>query len=99
MKNLFCILVTYTKPIHEIEQILAEHRAYLQKGYDAGFLLVSGPQNPKIGGCILGHFADKDAAIAFTHNDPYYLNNAATYEIIEFSPVLHAKCIKEFVQD
>ncbi len=99
MKNLFCILVTYTKPIGEIEQILGEHRAYLQKGYDAGVLLVSGPQNPKVGGCIIGRFVDKDHAEAFTHNDPYYLNNAATYEIIEFSPVLHSPLIKTFVQD
>lgn len=96
--NMFCILVTYTKPISEIEQILAEHRAYLQKGYDTGVLLLSGPQNPKVGGCIIGRFADKESAEAFTQSDPYYLNNAATYEIIEFSPVLHSPLIKAFVQ-
>ena len=96
--NMFCILVTYTKPIREIEQILAEHRAYLPNGSDAWVFLLSSPQNPKVGGCIIGRFADKESAEAFTQSDPYYLNNAATYEIIEFSPVLHSPLIKAFVQ-
>ncbi|RDU54829.1 GTP cyclohydrolase [Helicobacter sp. MIT 00-7814] len=97
MKNLFCIIVTYTKPIEEIEAVLPLHREYLAKGYEAGFLLASGPQNPRVGGLILGHFENKQSAEAFTKNDPYAQHNLAKYEIIEFSPVLHAEILKDFL--
>lgn len=97
MKNLFCIIVTYIKPIEEIEKVLQAHRTYLQAGYDAGFLLASGPLNPRVGGLIIGHFSDKQEAQKFTQSDPYFLQNLATYEIIEFTPVLHATVLDSFL--
>ena len=98
MKNLFCIIVTYIKPIEEIEKVLQAHRGYLQAGYDAGFLLASGPLNPRVGGLIIGHFHNRQEAEIFTQSDPYFLQNLATYEIIEFSPVLHAEALNSFLQ-
>ncbi|TLD81129.1 GTP cyclohydrolase [Helicobacter sp. MIT 11-5569] len=98
MQNLFVVLVTYTKPLNEIEKILPEHRAFLSKGYTNGHLLASGPQNPKVGGIIIGKFDSKESAETFFKNDPYAKNNAATYQILEFAPVLHHTLLEEFLK-
>ncbi|RAX59244.1 GTP cyclohydrolase [Helicobacter monodelphidis] len=97
MKSLFVLRVTYTAPIEVIDKILSEHRLYLKKGYEAGFLLASGSQIPRTGGVIIGQFKDKQAAIAFSEADPFVQNNVATYEFIEFTPILHNTCIQGFV--
>lgn len=98
MKNLFVILVSYTKPLNVIEEILSEHRAFLSKGYISGHLLASGPQNPKIGGIIIGKFESKEKARTFFKDDPYAQNNVATYQILEFTPVLHHTLLKNFLE-
>jgi len=69
----------------------------LQQGYDAGFLLASGPQNPRSGGIIIGAFSDKESALDFTRADPFAKNSAAQYSVVEFSPVKHAPCVKHFL--
>ena len=97
MKNLFIIFVTYTKELVEIEKILTSHREYLKTGYVSGNLLASGPQNPRKGGIIVGQFDNKEAAVNFTKQDPFYLQNAAKYELVEFEPVLHQDFLKEFL--
>lgn len=96
MANLFIIEVDYTTSLEVIDSIVGEHRAYLAKGYEQGFLLASGPRNPKTGGIIIGRFPSLESVQEFTKNDPYNLKNAATYNIIEFSPVLHNEAINGF---
>lgn len=95
--QLFVCLVHYTKPLDEVLAHLDEHRAYLKKGYEEGFLLASGPRIPKDGGIIIGKFADKNAAQAFAHNDPYTQLQLAKYEILLFEPVLYAEILKGFL--
>lgn len=97
MKNLFVILVKYEASLDKIEAILAQHREFLKQGYDKGFLLASGPQNPREGGIIIGKFNSKSQAESFTHNDPFYKQNIASYKIIEFSPVLHSEILQSFL--
>lgn len=98
MKNLFVILITYTKPMSEIETILPAHRAFLQKGYASKNLLASGPMNPRTGGIVMGRFDSKESAEVFFKYDPYAQNNAATYQILEFTPVLHSEILEEFIR-
>lgn len=98
MNNLFVLLVTYTASIEEIDAALLSHRSFLQEGYDKGFLLASGPRFPRDGGVIIGKFADKNAAVAFSNQDPFVKHNLARYDIIEFAPVLHNELISAFVR-
>lgn len=98
MSNLFVLLVTYTAPLERIDSVLAQHRNFLQTGYDKGFLLASGPRTPREGGVIIGKFANRAAAESFTQQDPFAQQNLARYEILEFTPVLHNALIASFVQ-
>ena len=50
----FLVEITYTADIiDKIEVILPDHRAFLQTGYDRGWLLMSGPLNPRTGGIVI----------------------------------------------
>ena len=62
MKNVFVMIVTYQKPMDEVEKHLEAHRAFLADGYKSGALMTSGGQNPRIGGVIVGRFGSKDEA-------------------------------------
>lgn len=94
MKQLFIINVVYKVDMEIVEQNLAEHRAYLKSGYDKGVLIASGPQNPKVGGIIIGIFNDMAEAREFSNNDPFILKKIAESSIIEFNPILHCDEIK-----
>lgn len=83
---MFILLLTYKKPLAEVEKHLAAHREYLDRHFAAGTFLCSGPQNPRTGGVILCRAADRAAAEALTADDPFRIHGVAGYEIIEFAP-------------
>ncbi|MBR2495007.1 YciI family protein [Helicobacter sp.] len=95
--HLFLIDVAYVADLPIIEAHLAEHRAYLARGYKEGFLLASGPKTPRTGGMIIGRFVSKNEAQAFANNDPFALKGVANHTIVEFDPVLYAKDIAKFL--
>lgn len=91
----FMLELTYTASIEQIDAALVEHRAFLQKGFDAGILLMSGPQNPRTGGIILGRSESMEEFKSFMLQDPFNVKSLATYRFVEFSPVK----LQPFMQD
>jgi len=83
----FLIMINYIVPLEKIDEILPVHRKFLQEGYDKNILLFSGPRNPRTGGIVAARANSIDEIKKIFNNDPYSLNNYATYEIIEFDPV------------
>lgn len=94
---MFIFLVTYKKPLEEVEKHLAAHRAFLDEHYAQGMLLCSGPQNPRTGGVILCRTADRATAEALTHEDPFYVNGIADYTIIEFAATKYLPGFEKFL--
>jgi uncharacterized protein YciI len=90
---MFLIRVTYKKPLTLIDEHLAAHRAFLEAGYQKDFFIVSGPQNPRIGGIILSQLTDRKQLEEILAQDPFALNDLAEYELIDFEPV---KCHPNF---
>ena len=94
----FLIEITYSLPIHEIgEGKINEHRQFLQTGYDGGLLLMSGPQDPPLGGIVIARAESLDALEAFFQNDPYFKRSLATYRFVEFRPVKRAPFLEDWV--
>ncbi|XHR26952.1 MAG: YciI family protein [Chthoniobacteraceae bacterium] len=83
----FVVEITYTAPSEAVAAVLERHRAYLQKGYEAGLLLMSGPQNPKTGGMIIARAESLDAIESYFANDPYQTEGVGKHRFIEFVPV------------
>ncbi len=93
----FMLEITYTVPLEQIETKLAEHRTFLQTGYDQGWLLCSGPQNPRIGGIVIARAPSLEALQALFANDPYYSANFANYRFVEFNPVKFQPWLEDWV--
>lgn len=94
---MFIIKVSYKKGLEEVDKFLLEHRAFLDLGYQKNFLIASGPQNPRVGGIILSQLTDRQKLEAFLAHDPFTLNDIASYEIIEFTPVKFHKDFAVFI--
>jgi uncharacterized protein YciI len=83
---MFVLLSRYLKPLDEVDKVVGEHRAFLEKHYASGELLISGPQNPRTGGVIVTHETTREAVEAMLANDPFVREGIAEYQIVEFKP-------------
>jgi len=87
MKRHFIIIITYTVPFEQLSEHIDAHRAFLQTGYVRGQLLMSGPQNPKVGGIVIARGPSLEQIKQFMADDPYMKRGVAKYQFIEFEPL------------
>lgn len=85
---MFIAILTYKKPLSEVDKYLQAHRDYLAEHYAAGDFIASGPQNPRIGGVIMIKAIDREAVNAIISQDPFNINGIADYQIVEFRPTM-----------
>ena len=83
---MFVFVLSYEKPLEEIDRLLPEHVRYLEEWYEKGKFLCSGRRNPRTGGVILCNCESLEEAERIRDRDPFYREGAARYEIIEFLP-------------
>lgn len=80
------IELTYQKPLAEIDKYLIAHREWLDKYYQQGLLVASGPKQPRDGGIIIA-LTNSETANQLIKEDPFYQQGLAQYKITEFEPV------------
>ncbi|MDF2791594.1 MAG: cyclohydrolase [Neobacillus sp.] len=85
-------ILTYVKPIQEIEKYLQQHNSYLDNNYDDKKFISSGRRNPRTGGVILMD-TTLDEAQKIAQHDPFLVHEIANYSFVEFLP---SKCAPEF---
>lgn len=85
---MFIAILTYKKPLSEVDRFLTAHREYLAKHYAAGDFIASGPQTPRIGGVIMMKADSREAVEAIIAEDPFHINGIADYQIVEFTPTM-----------
>ena len=83
---MFIFNLTYIKSIMEVEKMLPAHISYLEENYNAKKFICSGRKNPRTGGIIFCNCAPKQEAEQIMKQDPFFKENIAQYEIIEFEP-------------
>ena len=93
---MFVVLLTYLKPLAEIDGKMRDHVAFLEEGYRAGLFAASGRQVPRKGGVILAVAPDRDAVAALMELDPFVREGLASYEIVEFRTSLHHPALARF---
>ena len=81
---MFVLLLTYTKPLAEVDALMREHVAWLDEQYDAGHFVVSGRQIPRTGGVILARGDDRAEMEALAATDPFVSGGVATCEVVQF---------------
>lgn len=85
---MFIAILTYKKPLSEVDKYLQAHRDYLAEHYAAGDFIASGPQNPRIGGVIMIKAIDRETVNSIISQDPFNINGIADYQIVEFTPTM-----------
>lgn len=96
---MFIAILTYKKPLSEVDRFLAAHRDFLAKHYAAGDFIASGPQKPRAGGVIMMKADRRVAVEAIIAEDLFHINDIADYRIVEFSPTMVADdSLKSFLQ-
>ena len=85
---MFIAILTYKKPLEEVDHFLQAHRDYLAEHYAAGDFIASGPQTPRIGGVIMIKADNREAVVSIIVQDPFNINGIADYQIVEFTPTM-----------
>ena len=94
---MYIILLTYVRPIEEIETHITAHRDFLERHYAAGHLVCSGPRDPRTGGVIVTRFESDEEVKRFIESDPFYGANVAEYQTIRFNPTRFDPAFEGFV--
>ncbi|NDV56795.1 YciI family protein [Bacteroides sp. 519] len=94
---MFIIILTYQKEITEVEKHLEAHREYLDSNYKSGNFIASGRQEPRVGGIILCRADNKQDVQLLIQSDPFYINEVAKYDIIQFEPTKYVSGFEKFL--
>ena len=85
---MFIAILTYKKPLEDVDSHLQAHRDYLAEHYAAGDFIASGPQTPRVGGVIMITAGNRAAVDTIISQDPFNINGIADYQIVEFTPTM-----------
>jgi uncharacterized protein YciI len=81
---MFVLLLSYIKPIEEVDALMREHVAWLSKQYEAGRFVVSGGRIPRTGGVVVARGDDHKEIEDIAASDPFVTGGVATVEVIHF---------------
>ena len=85
---MFIANLKYKKSIEEVNKVLEAHLEYLDKYFEKGKFICTGKKSfPELGGVILFDSNNLEEAEKILYEDPFYIEEIADYEIIEFQPV------------
>lgn len=94
---MFVAILTYVRPLEEVDALLAEHVQFLDRHYASGLFVVSGRRVPRTGGVILIASDDREHVLSVISKDPFAVNGVATYELIEFMPTKMREGFEPFI--
>lgn len=95
---MFIISLTYKCDLDKVDKFLDEHVIFLNKEYEKGSFIVSGRKVPRNGGIILSNIDKRDELNTIIERDPFYINNIAKYEIVEFVPSMTKKGFENLLE-
>ena len=81
---MFVLLLTYVRPVDEVDALMRDHMAWLDEHYATGRFVVSGRRIPRTGGVILANGDDREEIGRIAAADPFVSGGVATCEVIQF---------------
>lgn len=91
---MFLALLTYIRPLDEIDAHIPSHAQYLADLYAEGRMHLSGRRHPRTGGFMLFTAADRPQAENLLARDPFHALGLARYELIELQPTQAAPSLR-----
>lgn len=93
MSTIYVVVLTYIKPLEEVDSQIPEHVEWLKQGYSDGVFLASGRRIPRNGGVILAKCENIESLKARLSQDPFQKLNIAKAEIIPFEATMKAQLL------
>lgn len=78
------------KPVHEVDEAIEEHRAFLRKYVERGVFLYAGAKVPRSGGIIVVGDMPRAELDAILAEAPFLQRGSATCAVTEFNPKFKA---------
>ena len=91
MTTTYLALLTYVRPVEELDAQMPAHRDWLERGIADGNILAAGRRVPRNGGVILARGEDLETVTAMLAQDPFQLHGLATVEVFPFQASLVAE--------
>lgn len=98
MRNLFVVVLRYVVAGEQVDVHRPAHVEFLEKHYKNKTFFVSGAQTPRTGGIIFAQSDSRTTLEKILHQDPFYTQGLAEYQIFEFSAVRLLPEFKEFLE-
>jgi uncharacterized protein YciI len=96
----FVVEATYSAPIERVREATARHREWLDRGYEAGLFLCSGPKtNPPVGGYLVARAETIEVLQTMFAEEPFNKEGLATFTFTEFNPVKRQGWTEEWFGD
>ena len=97
---MFIANLRYKKSIKVVNEFLEDHLKYLDKYFSQGNFLCSGKKYfPESGGVILFNSDNLQEAKKILFEDPFYIEEIADYDIIEFQVFKYNENFSSFIFD
>ena len=88
MSTIAVVVLTYVKPLEEVDAQLPAHVEWLKQGYADGIFLASRRKIPRSGGVILAKGDDMDGLQNWLSQDPFQQSGVAKVEIVPFEATM-----------
>ncbi|MFH2114002.1 MAG: YciI family protein [Spirochaetota bacterium] len=94
---MFVISSVYKKPVELIDAHVKAHREFLDRYYEKGIFITSGPKEPRTGGIILAKTGSKEELMKIMAEDPFSIHGISEYEYTEFKATKSGKGLEKLL--
>lgn len=94
---MYLLILSYKRGLDVVEKHLDKHKDYLDKYYRLGYFIASGRRKPRVGGVIICRADNIEEVRTLISEDPFYENEIADYEVIEFEPTKYIGGFEQFI--
>lgn len=95
---MFVTTLTYIVELDRIEGALPDHVAWLDRQYADGVMVISGRQQPRVGGVILWRNLSREDLEARVAEDPFVARSLATATVTEFVATKAAAGLESLIE-
>jgi uncharacterized protein YciI len=85
------------KPVHEVDEAIEEHRAFLARHIADGTFLIAGAKVPRTGGIIVVNGIDRARLEAILAEAPFLQRGSASCTVTEFGAKYAAPSLRSVV--
>ncbi len=88
---------THKKPLELIDAHVKAHREFLDRYYEKGIFITSGPKEPRTGGIIVAKIGSRAGLEKIMKEDPFSIHRISECEYTEFKATKSGKGLERLL--